>query len=784
MSFPAAWIPGLIESRKLANGPIRWVAVCATAMASAWGAPSPAQVPAGPTTIISVEFDGLQQTRESFAREIVGLNPGSELNVPALEEAVARLLRTGRFLAAEYKLEQAERGTRVRFVVRERAVVTAIRFEGNNEFSERKLRKEAGQKLDEPFDVFAARETRDTIVALYRDKGYGDANVTFDESLVARTGELVFRIEEGVQKRVREIRFEGNATLPSDKLYKQIELRPKFWFFRSGSFDEGMAEADVARLRNFYRDEGFLDAEAAYRADVGPEGDIILTFTAEEGVRYSIESILFRGSSVLSETELRSLIESKEDEFVKRPTVDRDARAIQAHYGEFGHIYAEVRALRVFSQQPGFVRITFEISEGEQFRVGRVAVRGNSRTQDKVVRRALNLFPPDDLFNLTEARDAEQRLLDTRIFSTARVTPVGDEPGVRDAIIDVTEAEKAGDFLFGAGVTSNAGLVGSIVLDLQNFDLFDYPRTWSELFRFRSFYGAGQRLRLELQPGTDLGRYRVDFTEPYLFDRPLRFDLGLYLFNRYRDTYNEGRAGGTVSLGKRFERGVMRGWSGEIAFRLETVKIDDLELFTSREVREDEGNNLMTSLKGTLVRDRTDNRFLPSVGDRLRINYEQFFGDFVFGKAGVGYNWYTTLATDRLERKHVLALRGEGGIVLGHAPVFERYFAGGTGSMRGFAFRGIGERDGIDETNIGGDFLVLLGSEYSYPLYGDNLRGHIFLDTGTAGSGAYRAALGTGIRLTLNFLGPLPVELNVALPVSSDGDDDTQVFSFIIGAAF
>jgi outer membrane protein insertion porin family len=132
----------------------------------------------------------------------------------------------------------------------------------------------------------------------------------------------------------------------------------------------------------------------------------------------------------------------------------------------------------------------------------------------------------------------------------------------------------------------------------------------------------------------------------------------------------------------------------------------------------------------------------------------------------------------------VLTIRGDAGMILGDAPVFERYFAGGTGSMRGFAFRGIGERDGIDETNIGGDFLILLGSEYSYPLYGENLRGHVFLDTGTAGTGTYRSALGTGIRINLNFLGPLPIELNVAMPLTEGDDDDTQVFSFIVGGVF
>ncbi len=367
---------------------------------------------------------------------------------------------------------------------------------------------------------------------------------------------------------------------------------------------------------------------------------------------------------------------------------------------------------------------------------------------------------------------------------SAKVIPTGDEPGVRDVLIDVKEAEKAGDFLFGFGVTSNSGLVGSIVLDLRNFDLNDWPRSFSELMKFRSFFGAGQRLRIELLPGSTVSRFRIDFTEPYFRDKPLRFDASAYFFERGRDDYDEQRTGTTVSLGKRFLTGRFQGWSGELSFRMEDVTVDDIDVFASSEVRDDQGSNFLAAVKVTAVRDRTDNRFVPTSGDRTKIAYEQVAGPHIFGKLTGGYTWYRTLSTDVLERKKVLKLRGEGGVILGDAPVFERFFAGGTGSILGFDFRGVGERDGIIQTNIGGDFLLLLSAEYSYPLVGEKVRGHVFLNTGTAGTGAYRAAIGTGVRLTLDLLGPVPLEFNLAMPVSSDSEDDEQVFSFLVGSLF
>lgn len=740
------------------------------------------------STISAIEFVGLVRTGEAYVRDVAGVKAGEPLDTAVLDSAVVRLLRTGRFLSATYKLSTDGEGTRVTFHLREHPIVTAVRFEGNSKFSDGQLREQVGQQADRPVDWLAVRNGRETISAMYREAGYSDVVVSYDRERLERTGELVYTIQEGKRIRIRRIVFQGNESISDSELKRHIDTKTAWWIIRTGAFDEERAESDVARLQSHYRDQGFLDARVSYRRELSEDGkELTMVFVIDEGSRYSVESIEFRGNTTLTDDELAALVVSKVGQTVKRRQVDDDVRAIQTRYGELGYIYATVRAIRVFSDTPGLVRITIEISEGEQFRVGRVSVRGNTRTKDKVVRRALNLYPPGDLFDLTEAREAERRLLETRIFSSARVYPVGDVPGVRDVVIDVVEAERAGDFRFGAGVTSNSGIVGHLVLNLQNFDLFDWPRSWSELVKFRAFFGAGQRFRLELQPGTELTRFRFDFTEPYLLDKPVRFDFSSYLFERGRDGYVERRAGANVSLGKRFERGQLQGWAGEIALRVENVSIDDVDIFASKEIRRDEGSNLMTSLKATMVRDRTDSRFIPTTGDRLRIGYEQFGvfgGDHTFGKLTTGYTWYKTIHTDLRDRKGVLQLQADGGVIVGDAPVFARFYAGGTGSIRGFSYRGVGPRDGIDDNNIGGDYLVLLGGEYSFPLVGENIRGLFFLDTGAVGSGTWRASIGAGVRFTIDLFGPVPLELDLAVPVVSDPDDEEQIFSFQVGTLF
>src|SRR5690606_13516866 len=218
------------------------------------------------------------------------------------------------------------------------------------------------------------------------------------------------------------------------------------------------------------------------------------------------------------------------------------------------------------------------------------------------------------------------------------------------------------------------------------------PRTAKELFRGRSFRGAGQTLRLQLEPGTEFTRGRLEFREPYLFDKPIGFGAAIYGFERGRPEYDEQRIGANVSFDKRFEEGPLEGWAGEVALRVENIKIDGTNLFTAREINEDRGSSVLTTVKGTVLRDRTDSRWLPSTGDRFKLSVEQagvLGGDHTFTRVIGEYDRYWTLKTDTFGRKHIFQLGASAGQIFGDAPVFERFYAGGIGSIRGFEFRGV-----------------------------------------------------------------------------------------------
>ncbi|MCB9849735.1 MAG: outer membrane protein assembly factor [Phycisphaerales bacterium] len=746
---------------------------------------------ADPPTVTEVRFEGLNSVSSAYANSLVRTSEGAALDQGLVAADVARLLTSGKFASVEDRVTTSDAGAVVTFVVTERPQITDVRFTGNRKFSDDKLSKQVPLQVGDAIDTFRVRDGQEAILQLYRDAGYGEATVTHDDQLLRSTGELLYVVEEGPHVRIRKILFEGLENIEEGELKKRMSSKTYAWIFRDGKFDEDAVDADSATIQNYIREQGYLDARVGYSLDFSADReDLTITFTIVEGVRYVVQAITFDGNTVFSADELITDLPLDVDAPFIQDKLEKSQRQIVDKYGSAGYIYALVRPVRVFSETPGFVRITFDIEEGSKFDVGRIVIRGNSRTQDKVIRRELSVYP-GEVFDMPAARESETRLQQTRLFGGASVSPVGDEEGVRDVLVTIDEGKKAGDFIFGFGVTSNSGLVGSIVLDLRNFDLFDTPRTFAEFIKLRSFYGAGQRLRIEAQPGTDLNRFRIDFTEPYLFDKPTRFDFSAYFFERGRETWDERRIGTTVSFGRRLKWEPLEDWYGEVAFRVEGVRVDNLEVFAPRDVRRDEGSDLLTSVKGSLIRDRTDSRFLPTTGDRLRVAYEQFgvMGGEFFGKVSGDYTRHFTLATDEFERKKVLSLKGVAGYVVGNAPVYERYYAGGIGSIRGFDFRGVSPRQGLDPDNqVGGEFMLLFSSEYSFPLYGKVLRGLVFTDMGTVEENVeirdWRVSVGGGVRVQVDFFGPIPLEFDVAVPVIDNRDDDRQIFSFFIGATF
>jgi outer membrane protein insertion porin family len=353
--------------------------------------------------------------------------------------------------------------------------------------------------------------------------------------------------------------------------------------------------------------------------------------------------------------------------------------------------------------------------------------------------------------------------------------------GTSDVLVRVEETETT-NLILGAGISSNSGVLGNVSLVNRNFDGADWPKSWQQFWKGESFRGAGQTFQIVLEPGTELQRYRVDFREPHVLDSDISFSSSLFYFERGRETYDEQRVGLNFGFGKEIREDLQ----AFVNFRLENVNIGSVERGAPKDVLDVEGSNGLASVEVGLVKDTTDSFLFPTEGYRLLASVEQGVSSSAFTKFTVDGKKYWTVTRDVLDRRSVLGLHGRLGFIPGDAPIFERFFAGGQGSIRGFEFRGVGPRE--RHTALGGDFLALASSEYQFPIFEKNLSGVLFLDTGTVernlSLSTWRASVGVGIRFTVPFFGPVPFALDFGFPIMKNKDDETEIFSFSIGTSF
>lgn len=771
------------------------IAQPAAAPATAPAAPTVASSPFDGTVIRELTLTGLDRIDEGYVRNQIRTRAGQPFSEDLVQRDVSRLLRTGRFVDVQARSALVDGQVNLVFAVVEKPEVASIEFTGNRKFKEKDLLEAIPFGVGDPLDLYDVRRGREAIERKYREKGYAYAEITFDEALLTSERRVVYTIVENQRVRVRSIRFEGNFTFPDSELGRQIATKSYIPIFRTGDFDPERAERDAATLQQYHRDRGFLDAEVSYVSeftDVARER-MRVTFRINEGTRYRLRETRIVGAAVFTEDELRDAMRLKPGDFFMNTWLQTDLKNLETKYGSQGYIEARILSNWVFADQPGEVILTLTINEGGQFRMGWIEVNGNFRTQEKTVRRELRFYP-EEIYDITKTRAAEKRVKDTGLFTEANITPVvppGNEPGVRDVLVAVTENPRTNQFIAGVGASSDAGLVGNIVLENSNFDIFDRPRSWEEFFKGRAYRGAGQTARIQLEPGTEYTRFRVDFREPYLMNEPIGFGTSFYLFERERDGYDERRAGGNVSFDHRFESGWLKNWIGEIAFRAEYVVVADRVSFAAEDIRDVDGGSYLSSAKLSLLRDTTDSRFDPSEGYRLRMSWEQagaMGGDYYHAKLTGDITRHYTITVDDQDRKSVLSLHTDVGQILGDAPVFERFYAGGIGSFRGFDFRGISPRDGIRDNRVGGEFMVLSGAEYSFPLVAKIVRGVTFLDMGTVeeefGVTSWRAAVGFGVRLTLDIFNTIPMEFDLAFPIAKEDEDNERIFSFFVGLPF
>ena len=512
-----------------------------------------------------------------------------------------------------------------------------------------------------------------------------------------------------------------------------------------------------------------------------------VVFHVYEGTRYRIQDVVLEGTKIMDRDQVASIMKIKKGDLYNQYTIDGDKRNITDYYGYRGYqAIVDEKRTDPPTKDPGMVRVTFQVVERGPAKVGEIFIRGNEVTKTRVIQRVLQLYPGQEL-SFPLVRQAENDLKKLGLFETNQETGVRPTVDVEETDnlyknVTVTVKEQpTGSVMFGVGVNSNAGLVGSVVVNEKNFDLFRPPTSLADLFSGRAWRGGGEEFRAEAVPGTQLQRYSVSFREPFLFDRPISFGASLYYFERLYNEYQERRIGTRLTLGHQIDRF----WNISGSVRVEEVHISSVDPNAPPDLINAQGDHFLTGPRVMLTRDDRDSYLRPTEGGILEGSVEEVLGSYTFPVVNLEATRYFTLfQRPDGSGKQVLALRSQASWTNSNAPVFERFYAGGFNSLRGFQFRGVGPNE--NGFMVGGDFMFLNSLEYQVPIKAnDQLYLVAFLDSGTVESSLeiknYRVSAGFGARVTIPMMGPVPIALDFGFPIVRAESDRTQLFSFYVG---
>jgi outer membrane protein insertion porin family len=690
-----------------------------------------------------------------------------------LREDLKAIFKMGYFENVRIKVEESEKGKIVTFDVTEKPIIKSIEFSGLDEFSKDELKEAINIGNGTILNNLNVNNGAAAIKALYKSKGYYNTTVTPQISYPdADHAELRYVIEEGGKIFIKEIKFIGNKSFDSDDLEDVIESNEKnwlSWLTEAGLMKQQMLAQDVARLGAFYNNKGFLEVKIA-DPEVRQENEwLYITFIIDEGPRYRVGTVSFSGDLIESKQELRKLLSIQNEEFINRQILREDVLKITDLYSEHGYAFSDIQPKMNKSETGARVDIDIHIEKGDLVYIQRIAIKGNSRTRDNVIRRELSIAE-GGVFDSKALRTSTQNLQRLDFFEEVNIVP---EPALDPSKMDVTvnvKEKSTGQFSIGAGYSS--------------VDSFMVMGEISE----NNFLGRGDRLSFSANVSGSSNRYNLSYTDPHLRDSQLSWGVDIFNWFREFDDYDKDSRGGALRLGYPiFEK-----WRGYGSYSYTDTTLSSVSPFASRIILDSMDINITSALKFGLVRDTRDRRVGAHRGSENSISIEYaggtLGGDAQFTKVEGSSGWYFPLPWTT-----VFHFKASAGQVweneANKLPVYERFYLGGMNSIRGFKYGKASPIDAATGDRIGGDKMWYTNFEYVFPLLAEaGVQGVIFFDAGKVYAdgenwniNSYNKATGVELR----WLSPMgPLRLVWGFNLDPQEDEDQAVWDFSMGGSF
>ncbi|MBP9913137.1 MAG: outer membrane protein assembly factor BamA [Opitutaceae bacterium] len=738
---------------------------------------------------IAIKFIGTAIVSEDVVRANIQVREGGEMDGTIIDRDIRALYRTGLFELIEVKQEAAAGDVvNLVFEVTPKFRVLAIRYEGNSRVKSKRLEKEVKTKPNTSLDERQVKEDSEKIREYYQKTGYNQisVNYTIERDRATGFGTVVFKIKEGAKVKIVAVRFEGNEHVKSRALRKEMETK-KWWFMSwltdSGRFKDDKFDDDLDKLRDYYREQGYLDVDIPQDKisfDYPTPGKLILTIRVTEGVRYKIGDISITGSKIHEAALLKRILRQRSGMVFAPSKLDKDAERMEDFYGSGGYLETRVRLLRKPNVATGNIDLEYQISESEKYNVESILIEGNSKTKSIVILREL-VLGPGEVFDTVRMKISKLTLDNTRFFDDVNIAPQETNiPGRRNLRVAVKEA-RTGNLTFGAGFSSVEQATVFAELSQSNFDLFN---------RRSLFQGDGQKFRLRLQLGSLSSEAVLSFEEPWLFERRLALGFSLYrtASDYNSDYYTQVQTGFEVYLRKRLFELV----EGKLSYNFEQVSITNVDPAYLPYVAG--GDNTVSRVAFQLLRDTRDKIINTTSGNRMELNTEvaggALGGTFDFYKIEFKGAQYYPLFDFQAQ---VLSVLARGGVIDNYGssrdvPYFYKYYLGGPYSLRGYEYNGISPRDPTVGILLGGKTYAMLSLEYSADIVSP-IRFAVFYDAGFVNAKAYdfnpadyHDNFGVGIRL---FVAGAPLSLDYGVPLKGDPRNKSgNKFNFSFGTRF
>ncbi len=750
--------------------------------------PSMPEAESSAKIVKAIDIQGNKSIGVAQILERIKTRVGEPYSDAVVSDDLKRLYNTGHFSDVQIDHEDLDDGYRVIVRLKEKPIVDEITFSKIRYYSPRYLLSKMKTKKDKFLDNKALKDDVNMIEDLYKKKGLVQAKVDVESFIDTTTSKasLHIIIKEGYKVRIKRIYIYGNVAFKDKRIIKVMKSRWA-WFFGSGILKEDQLEQDMTAIQAFYEQDGYLDTKATYQIEPLFKGMVNVNVTIQEGKRYYVGDVSFIGNVILSDAEIRSHLKNlKEGKVFSHEKMEEDVSNIREDYFDHGYITAVVEEVPSFNTDTARVDVKINIKEGKLIYINQIKIQGNAQTRDIVIRRELKMYPGDQ-FDGEKLKVSKQRLKDLGYFEDVGYDIEDtDRDDYKDLVVQVKEA-KTGTFSFGGGYSTIDRLVGFIEVEQKNFDISN----WS------TFTGGGQDLRLRAQIGSSERNVLLSFTEPWLFDHPVSAGFDAYLTENLKDNttgyaYDQKTYGFDIRLGKAITDNLSVG----TVYRLEHINISNLDSGVSEALQEQVGNSLVSDIGVSVTNDYRDSKLSPTKGWTITNSADvaggPLGGDRNFFRVQTSGEYYIPVVIHDVIT--VLEISGRTGIIESYpdtpdVPIFERYFAGGQDSIRGYDERSVGPLDPNTNDAIGGDALLLGSVEYTVPII-EIIKGAIFFDTGNVwskvgdyGQGGLKSGTGVGLRVKTP-IGPIKLDYGIPLNKQSGQTSRNGKFYFSVSRGF